>query len=197
MLHDDWDAALTRLAGRRLFAFSSHAVHSYADVRFAADDVFVFGPETRGLPDGVVERIAPAQRLRLPMVAGSRSLNLANSVAGRRLRSLAAARVRRRHAARKPGMMIWPARARLSRPTTPKEDIMAKKNRGDGVYRVIDVIGTSKDSWEDAAKSAVGTASKSLRDLRIAEVTKMDMKCEGGKVVAYRVRVQLSFKYED
>ena len=74
---------------------------------------------------------------------------------------------------------------------------MAKKNRVDGVYRVIDVIGTSKDSWEDAAKSAVGTASKSLRDLRIAEVTKMDMKCEGGNVVAYRVRVQLSFKYED
>jgi flavin-binding protein dodecin len=99
-------------------------------------------------------------------------------------------------------MMIWPARTRLSRPgfpdqPPPKEDIMAKKNRGDGVYRVIDVIGTSKDSWEDAAKSAVGTAAKSLRDLRIAEVTKMDMKCEGGKVVAYRVRVQLSFKYED
>jgi len=79
----------------------------------------------------------------------------------------------------------------------PKEDIMAKKKGGEGVYRVIDVIGTSKDSWEDAAKSAVGTAAKSLRDLRIAEVTKMDMKCLGGKVVAYRVRVQLSFKYED
>jgi flavin-binding protein dodecin len=79
----------------------------------------------------------------------------------------------------------------------PEEDIMAKKKGGEGVYRVIDVIGTSKDSWEDAAKSAVGTAAKSLRDLRIAEVTKMDMKCQGGKVVAYRVRVQLSFKYED
>jgi dodecin len=61
---------------------------------------------------------------------------------------------------------------------------------------VIDVIGTSKSSWEDAAKQAVELASKSLRDLRIAEVTKMDMKVENGKVVAYRTRVQLSFKYE-
>ena len=74
---------------------------------------------------------------------------------------------------------------------------MAKKKGGEGVYRVIDVIGTSKDSWEDAARTAVGTAAKSLRDLRIAEVTKMDMKVQNGKVAAYRVRVQLSFKYED
>ncbi|CAG0949526.1 Calcium dodecin [Burkholderiales bacterium] len=73
---------------------------------------------------------------------------------------------------------------------------MAKKSVSDGVYRVIDVIGTSTVSWEDAAKSAVAMASKSLRDLRIAEVTKLDMKVEGGKVVAYRARVQLSFKYE-
>jgi flavin-binding protein dodecin len=62
---------------------------------------------------------------------------------------------------------------------------------------VIDVIGTSKTSWEEAARNAVETASKSLRDLRIAEVTKMDLRVEGGKVVAYRTRVQLSFKYED
>jgi len=74
---------------------------------------------------------------------------------------------------------------------------MARKNRGDGVYRVIDVIGTSKSSWEDAAKRAVETASKSLRDLRVAEVTQMDMKVQNGKVAAYRVRVQVSFKYED
>ncbi len=73
---------------------------------------------------------------------------------------------------------------------------MAKKGSSDGVYRVIDVIGTSSVSWEDAAKSAVQIASKSLRDLRIAEVSKLDMKVEGGKVVAYRARVQLSFKYE-
>jgi dodecin len=83
------------------------------------------------------------------------------------------------------------------RSNSPKENTMAKKKGAEGVYRVIDVIGSSKDSWEDAAKSAVATAAKSLRDLRIAEVTKMDMKVQGGKVVAYRVRVQLSFKYED
>jgi len=72
---------------------------------------------------------------------------------------------------------------------------MAKKS-SDGVYRVIDVIGTSTISWEDAAKNAIATASKSLRDLRIAEVSKLDLKVEDGKVVAYRTRVQLSFKYE-
>ena len=71
-----------------------------------------------------------------------------------------------------------------------------KKNGSEGVYRVIDVIGTSKASWEEAARSAVATASKSLRDLRVAEVTQMDLKVEDGKVVAYRTRVQLSFKYE-
>ncbi len=72
---------------------------------------------------------------------------------------------------------------------------MAKKG-SDGVYRVIDVIGTSTTSWEEAAKNAVATASKSLRDLRIAEVSKLDLKVEDGKVVAFRTRVQLSFKYE-
>jgi flavin-binding protein dodecin len=74
---------------------------------------------------------------------------------------------------------------------------MAKKSAGEGVYRVIDVIGTSPTSWEDAARRAVETAAKSLRDLRIAEITKMDVKVSKGKVVAYRVRAQLSFKYED
>ena len=73
---------------------------------------------------------------------------------------------------------------------------MAKKKSDDGVYRVTEIIGTSKVSWEDAAKTAVETAAKSLRDLRVAEVTKLDMKVEGGKVVAYRARVSLSFKYE-
>ena len=74
---------------------------------------------------------------------------------------------------------------------------MAKKGSGgDGIYRVTEVIGTSATSWEDAAKNAVIVASKTLRDLRIAEVSKLDMKVEGGKVVAYRARVQLSFKYE-
>lgn len=74
---------------------------------------------------------------------------------------------------------------------------MAKQQTSDnGVYRVTEIIGTSKVSWEEAAKSAVETAAKSLRDLRIAEVSKLDMKVEDGKVVAYRARVSLSFKYE-
>ncbi len=73
---------------------------------------------------------------------------------------------------------------------------MAKGKSGEGVYRIIEVIGTSTKSWEDAAMNAVETAAKSLRDLRIAEVVKMDMKVDGGKVVAFRTRVLLSFKYE-
>ena len=73
---------------------------------------------------------------------------------------------------------------------------MAKKKSDSGVYRVTEIIGTSNVSWEQAATSAVETAAKSLRDLRVAEVTKLDMKVEGGKVVAYRARVSLSFKYE-
>jgi dodecin len=73
---------------------------------------------------------------------------------------------------------------------------MPKKGSGEGVYRVIDVIGTSKRSWEDAAKNAVETATRSLRDLRIAEVQKLDVKIDNGKIVAYRARVQVSFKYE-
>jgi flavin-binding protein dodecin len=66
----------------------------------------------------------------------------------------------------------------------------------ESVYKVIELVGTSKVSWEEAVKQAVATASKSLRDLRIAEVTKLDVKIENGKVAAYRARVSLSFKYE-
>ncbi len=64
------------------------------------------------------------------------------------------------------------------------------------VYKVIELVGTSDVSWEDAAKRAVERANKSLRDLRVAEVTKLDMKIEDGKVVAYRAKVSLSFKFE-
>ena len=73
---------------------------------------------------------------------------------------------------------------------------MAKKGAETGVYRVTEIIGTSPVSWEAAAKNAVETAAQSLRDLRIAEVGQLDMKLEGGKVVAYRARVSLSFKYD-
>jgi flavin-binding protein dodecin len=73
---------------------------------------------------------------------------------------------------------------------------MAKKNTPDpAVYSVTDVIGTSNVSWQDAAKNAVETATKTLRGLCIAEVGKLDMKFEDGKVVAYRARASLSFKY--
>jgi len=65
-----------------------------------------------------------------------------------------------------------------------------------GVYRVTEVIGTSASSWEDAARNAVKTASKSLRDLRIAEITKLDVRIENGKVSQFRARLSLSFKYE-
>lgn len=72
---------------------------------------------------------------------------------------------------------------------------MARKATA-AVYRVTDVIGTSTTSWEEAARNAVQTASKSLRDLRIAEVTRLDVKVENGKVVQFRARLALSFKYE-
>ena len=74
---------------------------------------------------------------------------------------------------------------------------MAKKSKkGGGVYRIVDVVGVSRNSWEDAGRRAVETAATSLRDLRVAEVTKMDMTVENGKVSAFRTRVALSFKYE-
>jgi len=73
---------------------------------------------------------------------------------------------------------------------------MAKSKSTTAVYRVTEIIGTSTVSWEDAAKNAVETAASSLRDLRVAEIEKLDMKIEDGKVVAYRARVSLSFKYE-
>jgi len=65
----------------------------------------------------------------------------------------------------------------------------------ESVYKVVELVGVSTKSWEDAAKHAVETAAKSLRDLRIAEITKLDLRVENGKVVAYRARVNLSFKY--
>ena len=72
---------------------------------------------------------------------------------------------------------------------------MAKKSE-EGVYRIVDVVGVSETSWEDAGRQAIKTASKSLRDLRIAEVMKLDVKVKKGKVSAFRTRLLLSFKYE-
>ena len=71
------------------------------------------------------------------------------------------------------------------------------KSKGSSVYRVTELVGTSRTSWEDAARNAVQTAASTLRSLRIAEVTKLDMRLdESGKVVQFRARVSLSFKYE-
>ncbi|HEV8471836.1 MAG TPA: dodecin family protein [Methylomirabilota bacterium] len=67
---------------------------------------------------------------------------------------------------------------------------------GDSIYRVTDLVGTSKVSWEDAVKNAVTVAGKTLRDLRVAEVTRFDVTIDKGKVTAYRARVNVSFKYE-
>ena len=67
----------------------------------------------------------------------------------------------------------------------------------ESVYKVIELVGTSGESWEQAAANAVERAAKSVRDLRIAEVLEMDMQLEDGKVVAYRTKVKVSFKYED
>ena len=66
----------------------------------------------------------------------------------------------------------------------------------ESVYKVIELVGTSTDSWEKAAAAAVERAAESLRDLRIAEVVELDMQLDGGKVLAYRAKVKLSFKYE-
>lgn len=65
----------------------------------------------------------------------------------------------------------------------------------ESVYKIIELVGTSEKSWEEAARLAVETAGKSLKDLRVAEITKLDMKIEDGKVMAYRARVNISFKY--
>ena len=65
----------------------------------------------------------------------------------------------------------------------------------DSVYKIVELVGTSKNSWEEAAANAVETASETLIDLRIAEVTKLDMKIEDGKIVNYRARITLSIKY--
>ena len=67
---------------------------------------------------------------------------------------------------------------------------------GDSVYKIVDLVGCSATSWEDAAKSAVETAGNSLKDLRIAEVKKLDLKIEDGKVTQFRTNIRLSFKYQ-
>jgi flavin-binding protein dodecin len=68
---------------------------------------------------------------------------------------------------------------------------------GESVYKVIELVGTSSESWEKAAAAAVRKAAKSLRDLRIAEVAELDMQIDDGEIVAYRSKIKVSFKFED
>jgi hypothetical protein len=81
-------------------------------------------------------------------------------------------------------------RVNLKHPTE-KEGVMAES-----VYKIIELVGTSTESWEKAAAAAVEKASKTLRDLRIAEISELDMQLENGKIRAYRAKVKVSFKYE-
>ena len=74
---------------------------------------------------------------------------------------------------------------------------MAKKSKDSSVYKVIELVGTSKTSWADAAKNAVESASKTLRDLRVAEVSKLDIKVGKSGELQYRAKMKLSFKYHD
>jgi flavin-binding protein dodecin len=94
--------------------------------------------------------------------------------------------------------MLLPSAAAGPAPGTEneREESMASKKPTDAVYKIVEVVGVSETSWEEAGRNAVETAAGSLRDLRVAEVTQMDMKVEDGKVAAFRTRVSLSFKYE-
>lgn len=80
-VHEDWKACKTALAGKRMFALTTKGSQRYTNVQFADEDVFVFGPETRGLPEEIRNEFAPEFRLRLPMLPENRSLNLSNSAA--------------------------------------------------------------------------------------------------------------------
>ncbi len=80
-VHEDWSACCTALAGRRMFALSTKATQAYHEVAFVEGDVFLFGPETRGLPQEIMAALPQSQRLRIPMLPESRSMNLSNSVA--------------------------------------------------------------------------------------------------------------------
>jgi tRNA (cytidine/uridine-2'-O-)-methyltransferase len=81
VVHDNWDACKQALAGKRMFALTTKGSTRHSDIQFKTGDVFVFGPETRGLPENIREEFLPEYRLRLPMLPNSRSLNLSNSAA--------------------------------------------------------------------------------------------------------------------
>jgi flavin-binding protein dodecin len=94
---------------------------------------------------------------------------------------------------------FWDAAPALQIPGLRRKTLLHLKgeiNMADSVYKVIELVGTSTESWEKAASNAVNRAAKSLRDLRVAEVSQLDMQMEGGKVKAYRAKVKVSFKFE-
>ena len=86
---------------------------------------------------------------------------------------------------------------RFTERTNYQPNQVKEEEMSESVYKIIDLVGSSPNSWEEAAKNAVETAGKNLRDLRVAEIDKLDMKVEDGKVVAYRARVLISFKYQN
>jgi flavin-binding protein dodecin len=89
-----------------------------------------------------------------------------------------------------PSLFRWGS-VRITIPPAVQEDTMT-----DSVYKIIEIIGTSPDSWEKAAAAAVDRASKSLRDLRVAEVSELDLQLKEGKIEAYRAKLKVSFKFE-
>ena len=95
-------------------------------------------------------------------------------------------------------MAHLPPRLTRARPERRVEIIYGEVSAvAESVYKVIELVGTSSESWEKAAAAAVGKAASSLRDLRIAEVSELDLQIENGAVKAYRAKVKVSFKYED
>jgi flavin-binding protein dodecin len=103
---------------------------------------------------------------------------------------------------RRDGEQFSASRRIVSSPSTTMEYVMAKKEKsgtkaksGSSVYKVIEIVGTSKDSWADAARNAIKSASKSVRDLRVAEVSKLDVKIGKDNELVFRSKLHLSFKY--
>ena len=90
---------------------------------------------------------------------------------------------------------LWSRHARTRKPR--EQSTKGRRDMAESVYKIIEVVGTSSESWEKAASAAVERASKTLRDLRIAEIAQLDLQIGDGKVQAYRARVKLSFKFED
>jgi flavin-binding protein dodecin len=163
-------------------AFRFHRLRRLrSDQRLGACDAFVDDP---WLPPSLARAVSPAVRFRDVQVGNPSQFN------GRR--SLA----KKGHRPPRGAYHSCGAR-RTAPPLNTGAETMAKTGTESGVYRVTEIIGTSPVSWEDAAKNAVETAAASLRDLRVAEVEKLDVKIEDGKVIAFRTKISLSFKYEE